>query len=83
MAGKDVVLAVHDDRVHKAEFFDRIGDLPDLLARVCPRVALPRVQLVHGDIRQLMHFVVLFVSMWGAAVSVRAGSMKPEWASDE
>jgi hypothetical protein len=30
-----------------------------------------------------MHFVVLFVSMWGEAVSVRAGSMKPEWASDE
>lgn len=56
MTGDDLISIISKDGVDEPELLDALRDLPDLLARVNPRI--PRVRLQRADVDIFgLHFV--------------------------
>ena len=59
VASNDNALLVNQNRIDKPEGGDAVGNLPDLFARVRPRVAPVRPQLLERDVSNFNHELLL------------------------
>jgi hypothetical protein len=47
MTGDDLICIIDQDGIIEPKLLDAVGNLPDLLLRMCPRIVRVRAQLVN------------------------------------